>query len=61
MRFDYHMHFEKGSYDTEWAEGFFRAAEERHLDEVGFSDHSHTFPPHRKIPSSLDLRITTPI
>ena len=44
MRFDYHMHFEKGSYDTEWAEGFFRAAEERHLDEVGFSDHSHTFP-----------------
>ena len=44
MRIDYHMHFEKGSYDQEWAEGFFRAAAERQLDEIGVSEHSHTFP-----------------
>ena len=44
MRLDYHMHFEKGSYDEEWAEGFFTAAKERHLDEIGISEHSHTFP-----------------
>ena len=44
MRIDYHMHFEKGSYDKDWAEGFFRAAADRHLDEIGISEHSHTFP-----------------
>lgn len=44
MRLDYHMHFEKGSYDEEWVEGFFRAAAERGLDEIGISEHSHTFP-----------------
>ena len=25
MRYDYHMHFEKGSYDVDWAKGFFEA------------------------------------
>ena len=44
MRYDYHMHFEKGSYDEEWVEGFFTAAKKRHLDEIGISEHSHTFP-----------------
>ena len=29
MKADYHMHFEKGSYDKEWVEGFFQAAKER--------------------------------
>ncbi len=44
MKLDYHMHFEYGSYDEEWVEGFFRAAEERGIDEIGISEHSHTFP-----------------
>ena len=44
MRSDYHMHFEKGSYDEEWVEGFFRAAAAQNLDEIGISEHSHTFP-----------------
>ena len=29
MRFDYHMHLEYGSYDADYAEGFFHAAAER--------------------------------
>ncbi len=44
MKFDYHMHFEHGSYDKNWVEGFFRAARKRGLDEIGISEHSHTFP-----------------
>ena len=44
MRLDYHMHFEKGSYDKQWEEGFFHTAAERQLDEIGISEHSHTFP-----------------
>lgn len=44
MRFDYHMHLEYGSYDADYAEGFFRAAAARGIDEIGFSEHSHTFP-----------------
>ena len=44
MKTDYHMHFEKGSYDKEWAEGFFEAARARGLEEIGISEHSHTFP-----------------
>ena len=34
MRFDYHMHLEYGSYDEDYAEGFFRAAEQRGVDEI---------------------------
>ncbi|MEX5285496.1 histidinol-phosphatase [Selenomonas sputigena] len=44
MKLDYHMHLEYGSYDENWAEGFFRAAGERGVAEIGFSEHSHTFP-----------------
>lgn len=44
MRIDYHMHFEKGSYDENWVEGFFTAARKRGLAEIGISEHSHTFP-----------------
>ena len=44
MRFDYHMHLEYGSYDEDYAEGFFRAAEQRGVYEIGFSEPSHTFP-----------------
>lgn len=44
MKIDYHMHFEKGSYDAAWAEGFFAAAKKRGLAEIGISEHSHTFP-----------------
>ena len=44
MKLDYHMHFEYGSYDESWVEGFFTAARERGLDEIGISEHSHTFP-----------------
>ena len=44
MRFDYHMHFEYGDYDTTWVEGFFAAAKLHGLDEIGVSEHTHTFP-----------------
>ena len=44
MRFDYHMHLEYGSYDADYAEGFFRTAAECGIDEIGFSEHAHTFP-----------------
>lgn len=44
MKIDYHMHFEYGSYEESWAEGFFLAAKKRGLDEIGISEHSHTFP-----------------
>ncbi|MGP1471023.1 MAG: PHP domain-containing protein [Schwartzia sp. (in: firmicutes)] len=49
MKIDYHMHFERGSYDCDWAAGFFRAAEARGLDEVGFTEHSHGFPEFRQL------------
>ena len=44
MKLDYHMDLEYGSYDETWVEGFFRAAEARGVTEIGFSEHSHTFP-----------------
>lgn len=43
MRIDYHMHFEYGSYDLAWVQGFFDAARERGVDEIGISEHSHGF------------------
>lgn len=49
MKIDYHMHFEKGSYDKEWAEGFFTAARKRGLAEIGISEHSHTFPEFKEL------------
>ena len=42
MKLDYHMHFEYGSYDEEWVEGFFAAAAQRGLTEIGISEHTHT-------------------
>ncbi len=44
MKIDYHMHFEYGDYDEKWVQGFFDAAEKRGLDEIGITEHSHTFP-----------------
>ncbi|TYZ23935.1 histidinol-phosphatase [Selenomonas ruminis] len=49
MKIDYHMHFEKGSYDKTWVEGFFRAANERGIAEIGISEHSHTFPEFKEL------------
>ena len=49
MRMDYHMHFEKGSYDEAWVEGFFEAAKKRGLAEIGISEHSHTFPEFKEL------------
>ncbi len=43
MRMDYHMHFEHGSYDEGWVQGFFDAAARRGLDEIGITEHSHGF------------------
>ena len=43
MRIDYHMHFEYGSYDFEWVKGFFEHAAKSGIDEIGISEHSHTF------------------
>ena len=48
MRFDYHMHFEYGDYNLDWVEGFFKAAKTHGLDEIGISEHSHTFPEFEK-------------
>ena len=48
MKFDYHMHLEYGDYDEAWVQGFFDAAATHGLDEVGFSEHSHTFPEFEK-------------
>ena len=44
MRFDYHMHFEYGDYDAAWVEGFFESARAHGLNEIGVSEHTHTFP-----------------
>ena len=49
MKLDYHMHFEHGSYNKEWVEGFFQAAKTRGLDEIGISEHSHTFPEFKEL------------
>lgn len=43
MKTDYHIHFEYGSYDMAWVKGFFDAARERGIDEVGITEHSHGF------------------
>lgn len=43
MRIDYHMHFEYGSYDINWVQGFFDAAKKRGIDEIGITEHSHGF------------------
>ena len=48
MKFDYHMHFEYGDYDLNWVQGFFDAAKNRNLDEIGISEHTHTFPEFEK-------------
>lgn len=44
MKYDYHMHFEYGDYDVEWVKGFFEAAAQRGMYEIGISEHTHTFP-----------------
>ncbi len=49
MKLDYHMHFEYGSYDETWTEGFFKAAAGHGLDEIGITEHSHTFPEFREL------------
>lgn len=43
MKFDYHMHFEYGSYDFDWVRGFFDSAAARDIAEIGISEHSHGF------------------
>lgn len=43
MKIDYHMHFEYGSYDENWVKGFFEAAKARGVEELGITEHSHTF------------------
>ena len=49
MKLDYHMHFEYGSYDEAWVEGFFEAAKRHGLDEIGITEHSHTFPEFKEL------------
>ena len=43
MKIDYHMHFEYGSYDLEWVQGFFESAKKNGVGEIGISEHSHGF------------------
>ena len=49
MKIDYHMHFEYGDYNEEWVQGFFDAAERRGIDEIGITEHSHTFPEFKQL------------
>lgn len=49
MKLDYHMHFEYGSYDKNWVKGFFDSARTHQLDEIGISEHSHTFPEFKEL------------
>ena len=49
MKLDYHMHFEYGSYDENWVKGFFDSARTHQLDEIGISEHSHTFPEFKEL------------
>lgn len=49
MKLDYHMHFEYGSYDEQWVKGFFDSAKTHQLDEIGISEHSHTFPEFKEL------------
>ena len=49
MKLDYHMHFEYGDYDESWVQGFFEAAKKRGIDEIGISEHTHTFPEFREL------------
>ncbi len=49
MRIDYHMHFEYGSYDLDWVQGFFDSAQSRHIDEIGITEHSHGFENFKKL------------
>ena len=49
MRVDYHMHFEYGSYDPLWVQGFFDAARARKVDEIGISEHTHGFSDFREL------------
>ena len=49
MKIDYHMHFEYGDYDENWVQGFFDAAKRRGLDEIGITEHSHTFPEFKQL------------
>ena len=49
MKIDYHMHFEYGDYDINWVEGFFDAARQRGIDEIGITEHSHTFPEFKQL------------
>lgn len=44
MKIDYHMHLEYGDYNLEWAGSFVETARSLGFDEIGFSEHSHTFP-----------------
>ena len=43
MKIDYHMHFEYGSYDLEWVQGFFVSSKKNGVGEIGISEHSHGF------------------
>ena len=49
MKIDYHMHFEYGDYDENWVQGFFDSAKRRGLDEIGITEHSHTFPEFKQL------------
>ena len=49
MKIDYHMHFEYGDYDINWVQGFFDAAKRRGIDEIGITEHSHTFPEFKQL------------
>lgn len=49
MKTDYHMHFEYGSYDENWVKGFFDAAKARGVEELGITEHSHTFPEFKEL------------
>lgn len=43
MKWDYHVHLERGPYSKEWMYKFLEAARVADIDEIGFSEHAYRF------------------
>jgi histidinol-phosphatase (PHP family) len=43
LRWDYHVHLERGPYNKDWMYRFLEAARLADIDEVGFSEHAYRF------------------
>ncbi|NLG87490.1 MAG: histidinol-phosphatase HisJ family protein [Firmicutes bacterium] len=43
MKWDYHVHLERGPYNRDWMYRFLEAAQLAGIDEIGFSEHAYRF------------------